>query len=132
MSRSDDIGNLFNRLVFAMSYGERNILFNGSINDNSKILFVRNPSDRVNQVAPWLTLDGDPYPAVVDGRVQWIVDGYTTLDSYPYAQQTSLGDATQDALRDIWNGERYQAFREALLSDQPPPACANCGLRWSL
>jgi uncharacterized membrane protein (UPF0182 family) len=92
------LGNLFNRVIFALSYGERNILFNGSINQDSKILFVRNPSDRVSQVAPWLTLDGDPYPAVVDGRIVWIVDGYTTLDNYPYAEQTSLGDATQDTL----------------------------------
>jgi len=92
------LGNLFNRLVFAMSYGERNILFNGSINDDSKILFVRDPSDRVSQVAPWLTLDGDPYPAVVDGKIQWILDGYTTLNSYPYSEQMSLGDATQDTL----------------------------------
>ncbi len=44
----------------------------------------------------------------------------------------TLGDATQDDLREIWNGPRYRAFREALLSDQPPQACANCGLRWSL
>jgi uncharacterized membrane protein (UPF0182 family) len=49
-------------------------------------------------VAPWLTLDGDPYPAVVDGRIQWILDGYTTLSSYPYSEQMSLGDATQDTL----------------------------------
>lgn len=92
------IGNLFNKMVFSLSYGERNILFNGSINEDSKILFVRDPSKRVEQVAPWLTLDGDPYPAVVDGKIQWIVDGYTTLDDYPYAEQTSLGDATQDTL----------------------------------
>jgi uncharacterized membrane protein (UPF0182 family) len=92
------IGNPFNRLVFALSYGEQNILFNGSINRDSKILYVRNPSDRVNQVAPWLTLDRDTYPAVVDGRVVWIVDGYTTLASYPYAEQTALQDATQDTL----------------------------------
>jgi len=92
------IGNLFNRLLFAMSYGEQNILFNGSINQNSKILFLRDPSDRVSQVAPWLTLDRDPYPAVVDGRIQWIVDGYTTLSSYPYAEQIGLGDATADTL----------------------------------
>ncbi|MCU1649201.1 MAG: hypothetical protein JWQ60_350, partial [Pseudonocardia sp.] len=91
------LGNLFNRLVFAMSYGEQNILFNGSINANSKILFVRDPSDRVSQVAPWLTLDGDPYPAVVDGRIQWILDGYTTLENYPYAEHVGLGDATADS-----------------------------------
>jgi radical SAM protein with 4Fe4S-binding SPASM domain len=44
----------------------------------------------------------------------------------------TLGDATQEDLRDIWNGPRYQSFREALASDTPPQACANCGLRWSL
>jgi MoaA/NifB/PqqE/SkfB family radical SAM enzyme len=44
----------------------------------------------------------------------------------------TLGDATQRSLREIWNGERYQAFRGALLSDEPAPACAGCGLRWSL
>lgn len=44
----------------------------------------------------------------------------------------TLGDATQQSLREIWNGERYQAFRSALLSDKPAPACAGCGLRWSL
>jgi MoaA/NifB/PqqE/SkfB family radical SAM enzyme len=44
----------------------------------------------------------------------------------------TLGDATQQTLREIWNGEKYRAFRRALASDQPPPSCANCGLRWSL
>ena len=44
----------------------------------------------------------------------------------------TLGDATQQTLREIWNGPAYASFREALLSDQPPTACANCGLRWSL
>lgn len=44
----------------------------------------------------------------------------------------TLGDATQQTLREIWNGPAYRSFREALLSDRPPPACASCGLRWSL
>ncbi|WP_132427733.1 UPF0182 family protein [Pseudonocardia endophytica] len=91
------IGNIFNRLVFAIEYGERNILFNSSINENSKILYVRDPRDRLQQVAPWLTADNDPYPAVVDGRIQWIVDGYTTLQNYPYAQQVPLGETTSDS-----------------------------------
>jgi uncharacterized protein len=95
------LGNIFNRLVFSLVHGERNILFNGSINDNSKIMYVRNPADRVKEVAPWLTLDTDPYPAVVDGRVTWIVDGYTTLANYPYAEQMSLGDATATALQGV-------------------------------
>ena len=91
------IGNLFNRLVFALHYSERNILFNNSINENSKILYERDPRDRVNKAAPWLTTDADPYPAVVDGRIVWIVDGYTTLASYPYAQSVELGETTVDA-----------------------------------
>jgi hypothetical protein len=95
------IGNLFTRLVFALFYGEQNFLFNGSINQNSKVLFVRDPSDRVARVAPWLTLDRDPYPAVVDGRIQWIVDGYTTVENYPYAEQVALGDATTDTLQGV-------------------------------
>jgi MoaA/NifB/PqqE/SkfB family radical SAM enzyme len=44
----------------------------------------------------------------------------------------TLGDATQSSLREIWNGAEYQQFREGLLTSAPPPACANCGLRWSL
>ncbi len=93
------LGNIVNRLVFSLLYGERNILFNNSINDNSKIMYVRDPGARVQAVAPWLTGDSDPYPAVVDGRITWIVDGYTTLQHYPYAQSMSLGQATTDALQ---------------------------------
>ena len=44
----------------------------------------------------------------------------------------TLGDATQQSLRQIWNGPRYQEFRRALISNEPPPACASCGVRWSL
>ena len=68
------------------------------INSESKILFNRNPRERVSKVAPWLTLDGDPYPAVVDGKIKWIIDGYTTSAGYPYAQKTTLSGSTSDAL----------------------------------
>ncbi|GAB2732203.1 UPF0182 family protein [Salinifilum aidingensis] len=90
------LDNPFKRLVFAAQHGERNILFNQAIGSNSKILYERNPRDRVQKVAPFLKLDGDPYPAVVNGRIKWIVDGYTTLDNYPYSQRTQFGQATQD------------------------------------
>ena len=68
------------------------------INKDSKILFERNPRDRVAKVAPWLTLDGDPYPALVDGRVLWIIDGYTTSAGYPYSRRTVLSDAINDTV----------------------------------
>ncbi|MGW4118124.1 UPF0182 family protein [Nocardia sp. NPDC004711] len=92
------LGNWFNRLAFAAKYAERNILFSGAIGPDSKIIFNRNPRDRVTQVAPWLTADGDVYPAVVKGRIVWIVDAYTTLDNYPYAQKTSLDGVVEDSI----------------------------------
>jgi uncharacterized membrane protein (UPF0182 family) len=95
------VDSWFNRFVFFAHYGERNILFSSDIGNGSKIMYNRDPRDRVNKVAPWLTVDGDPYPAVVDGKIQWIVDGYTTLENYPYAQRTPLGEVTTDTLTGV-------------------------------
>jgi uncharacterized membrane protein (UPF0182 family) len=92
------VGGLLNKLVFAVKYGEQRILLSNLINKDSKILYNRNPRDRVAKVAPWLTLDGDPYPAVVGGKILWIIDGYTTSAGYPYSEGTSLSAATTDAL----------------------------------
>jgi uncharacterized membrane protein (UPF0182 family) len=92
------VGSLLNKLVFALKYQEQRILLSSLINKDSKILFERNPRARVAKVAPWLTLDGDPYPALVDGKILWIVDGYTTSAGYPYSRQTTLSNATADAL----------------------------------
>jgi uncharacterized membrane protein (UPF0182 family) len=92
------VGSLLNKVVFALKYQEQRILLSSLINKDSKILFERNPRDRVAKVAPWLTLDGDPYPALVDGKILWIIDGYTTSAGYPYSRQTSLSNATADAL----------------------------------
>jgi uncharacterized membrane protein (UPF0182 family) len=92
------VGNLFNKLLFAVRYGEQRIVLSNLINSDSKILYNRNPRERVAKVAPWLTLDGDPYPTVVDGKILWIIDGYTTSAGYPYSRSTSLAAATEDAL----------------------------------
>ena len=92
------IGGLFNKLLFATKYQEQRILLSDLINKDSKILYNRSPRDRVAKVAPWLTLDGDPYPSIVDGKIMWIIDGYTTSSQYPYSQSTTLADSTTDAL----------------------------------
>src|SRR5699024_8580330 len=86
------------KLLFAIKFGDEKILFSDRVNSESQILFDRDPSERVEKVAPWLTLDGRVYPAVVDERVVWIVDGYTTTDDYPYSKSTSLESATRDTL----------------------------------
>ena len=92
------MGGLFKKLLFAIQYQEQRIVLSSLINSESKILYNRSPRDRVAKVAPWLTIDGDPYPAIVDGKIQWIIDGYTTSSGYPYSQTTALGAATTDAL----------------------------------
>ena len=92
------VGSLVNKIVFALKYQEQRILLSSLINKDSKILYNRNPRERVAKVAPWLTLDGDPYPAIIDGKILWIIDGYTTSAGYPYSRQTSLANATFDAL----------------------------------
>ena len=92
------VGSLLNKAVFALKYQEQRILLSNLINKDSKILFERNPRDRVAKVAPWLTLDGDPYPALVDGKVLWIIDGYTTSAGYPYSRRTVLSDAINDTV----------------------------------
>ncbi|MEV6325820.1 UPF0182 family protein [Nocardia sp. NPDC051787] len=91
------IGNWLNRLAFATTYTERNIIFSKAIGPESKIIFNRDPRHRVELVAPWLTTDHNPYPAVVGGRIVWIVDAYTTIDGYPYAKRSSLGAQEPDS-----------------------------------
>lgn len=90
------IGSFFDRTAYALKYQEMNLLLSDRVGSESKILYDRDPRERVEKVAPWLTTDSATYPAVIDGRIKWIVDGYTTLDSLPYSQRTSLTETTQD------------------------------------
>ena len=90
------VGSLLNKVIFALKYQEQRILLSNLINKDSKILFERNPRDRVAKVAPWLTLDGDPYPALVDGKIMWIIDGFTTSAGYPYSRQSVLSNVIAD------------------------------------
>lgn len=92
------IGSLFRKVLYAFKFAEPNIVLSNRVNENSKIIYDRHPRERVEKVAPWLTVDGDTYPAVVDGRVVWIVDGYTTSNNYPYSERRSLRQATDDTL----------------------------------
>ncbi|MEV7957388.1 UPF0182 family protein [Streptomyces sp. NPDC088252] len=92
------LSNAFNRAAYAVAFSEPQILYSGAIGDGSRILYNRTPKERVEAVAPWLTIDGDAYPAVVNHRIQWVVDAYTTTNGYPYASRTTLGDTTADSL----------------------------------
>lgn len=91
------VGNVFSRLMYAIRFGSDQILFSDRVTSDSQILYDRSPKERVAKVAPYLTLDGRVYPAVVDGRVKWIIDGYTTSANYPYSQSVDLASATKDS-----------------------------------
>jgi uncharacterized membrane protein (UPF0182 family) len=92
-----EIGSYWRRLLYAAKYRETNFMLSSVFNNDSKLMYVRTPRERVEKVAPFLKMDGDPYPAVVSGRVVWILDGYTTSSTYPYSQRVNLRDATSDA-----------------------------------
>ena len=92
------LGSPFSRLLYALRFQSEQILFSDRVTGDSQILYDRDPAERVQKVAPYLTLDGRVYPAVVDGKVVWIVDGYTTTASYPYSTSQTLDSATQDSL----------------------------------
>ena len=92
------IGSLFDKLLYAVKFGEPNLVLSGRVHENSKILYDRNPRTMVEKVAPWLTVDSDPYPAVVDGSIKWMLDGYTVTDKFPLSQRESLEDMTDDSL----------------------------------
>ncbi len=75
------------RAAFALAFLDYNVLGSGAIEDDSQMLWVRNVRDRLTKLAPFLSYDGDPYPVVVEGRILWVVDAYTTTSRYPYAQR---------------------------------------------
>jgi uncharacterized membrane protein (UPF0182 family) len=92
------IGSAFRKFLYAIKFQDQNILLSNQVNSESKILYDRTPRQRVQKVAPFLTLDGDPYPAVVDGKIKWILDGYTTTSHYPYSRTSVLEEATSDSI----------------------------------
>ncbi|OKL48125.1 hypothetical protein BM477_06240 [Boudabousia marimammalium] len=99
------VGNLWNKLLYAIKFRSTDLFFSNQVNPQSQILYERAPADRVAAVAPYLTLERKPYPAVVDmdgdpstpKRLVWIVDGYTTANNYPYSQHEELADVTKDS-----------------------------------
>ena len=92
------IGSTLRRLLFAVQNSDPNIFFSSELNRASQLLTVRDPRARVAAIAPWLTLDGDVYPAVVNGEIKWIVDGYTSSSNYPDSQLVNLRAASKTTL----------------------------------
>ena len=77
--------SLGRRIMFALRFGAYQIAFNDDISGESRILFHRNIAERVQEIAPFLTFDRDPYLVLADGRLYWMYDAYTTSNRYPYS-----------------------------------------------
>ncbi|HYY12062.1 MAG TPA: UPF0182 family protein, partial [Kineosporiaceae bacterium] len=92
------LGPTINKLLYSIKFRDQNILLSDAVNGQSRIMYDRTPRERVEKVAPYLTMDGDPYPSVVDGRLVWIVDGFTTTNEYPYSRTIPLRDVTSDSV----------------------------------
>ena len=80
------LNSVFRRLAFALDELDYNLIGSSAINDDSRLLSIRDVRDRVKTIAPFLTLDGDPYPVVIDGTVVWVIDAYTTSNRYPFGE----------------------------------------------
>jgi uncharacterized protein len=95
------LSSFFTRLAFAVNYKQTNFVLNNAASaSGAKIIFNRDPRVRVKKVAPYLSVDGDPYPVIdpSSGHIVWMVDGYTTMNNFPYSQRNSLSDLTSDSL----------------------------------
>ncbi|WP_187264989.1 UPF0182 family protein [Homoserinibacter sp. GY 40078] len=90
------LDNIVKKIAYAIKFQSADLLLSDAVTPESQILYDRDPLDRVKTVAPYLTLDSDTYPAVVDGKVLWIVDGYTTTADYPYSSIQQLSSTIAD------------------------------------
>ena len=89
--------SMFRKAAFALRFGQIEPLISNFITDDSRLLYVRDVRDRVEMLAPFLHFDADPYPVLVDGRIVYIVDGYTTTDRYPYSQRADVSWVSRDS-----------------------------------
>ncbi|TMF95891.1 MAG: UPF0182 family protein [Chloroflexi bacterium] len=82
--------NATNRALWALRLGDKDLLVTQQLTEKSQMLYRRNIRERAQELAPFLTFDSDPYIVIVDGRIYWVLDAYTTADTYPYAQAEDL------------------------------------------
>ena len=97
------VGSIFARIAYSLKFQSEQILLSDAINAESQILYNRSPAERIAEVAPYLTVDTEIYPAIVDGRIKWIVDGYTTTTQYPYSNLESFNLSILDSSSETFN-----------------------------
>ena len=98
------LSSVFTRAAFALRLGDFNLLISSQITNKSRIMFVRDPVTMAQKAAPFLSFDHDPYAVIVNGHIDWVVDGYTTTANYPYSQnagsqQVAIGSTLPSQLQ---------------------------------
>ena len=83
------LSSFFDQVMFAVRFSDLNLLISNQITNKSRLMFDRGVQARVSKAAPFLSLDADPYPALIGGHIDWIQDAYTTTDNYPYGQNAN-------------------------------------------
>jgi uncharacterized membrane protein (UPF0182 family) len=83
------LSSLFTQFMFALRLKDPNLLISNLITGNSRIMFVRDIQSMAQKTAPFLSWDADPYAVIVNGHIDWVLDGYTTTSQYPYSQNAS-------------------------------------------
>ena len=97
------LGSLWRRLLFALRFRDTEILFTGSLRPDSRVLFRRSLGEVLQEMAPFLAYDDDPYPVVLGGRILWVQDAYTATDRIPYSKPLAIADPSLEGL----NGVNY-------------------------
>jgi len=104
--------NLFNRIIYAIREGNIKILVSSNINSKSRIIYYRNVVQRVEKIMPYLAYEEDPYMTIIDGKLYWILDAYTTSNKYPYSEPYNAQENGTNYIRnsikvvvDAYNGD---------------------------
>ncbi|MDP9465477.1 MAG: UPF0182 family protein, partial [Actinomycetota bacterium] len=126
-----ELDSVFKRMAFALSYLDYNMIGSGAIDNDSRLMSIRQVEDRARKLAPFLSFDRDPYPVALDGQVLWVVDAYTTSDRYPYGesgdrQQLSAGSGLDHPFNYVRNSvkavvDAYDGTVEFYIIDETDP-----------
>ena len=120
------ISSIARKVAFALRFADTNLLISNQVTPSSRMMYVRNIRDRAQLAAPFLHYDADPYPVVLNGRIVWVLDGYTTSTRYPYSQATSGEGGLVDSFNYVRNSvkvviDAYDGTTSFFVIDEKDP-----------
>jgi uncharacterized membrane protein (UPF0182 family) len=117
------VGSTLAKIAFSLRFGEPKIALSSDIDANSRVLYYRSVVERASRITPWVTYDDDPYMAISNGRLYWILDGYTTSDNLPYARRFAYADTSINYMRNAVKTviDAYDGTVNAYVADPDDP-----------